>query len=428
VLLLTCTQPFSDFNPGGKNSDTNQPGSGVLPSNTVDYTARIRPAVFDFATVFQVDVDLVIHTYRQDEDTGEMIPFDPDMEDNSIFYTIYDASSSVVVAGVTDGDGKAQTTITVSALEPYIRITASGQGFTASEVTVNNPAEKQRVSAELHIAEAAGGLSARSSVSSSQVSSYSVPSNGVYTIAYEDNFPSVGDADYNDFIARFNFQLTNDARGRLTKLEGWVTAKARAAGYDHRFGFVVNMAGLKGNLTVQNYDPAAPNTPIPVVTSSPVQDTVNVVVFDYTKQAFRRQTGSVTIDNGYPDRPLSEGFSAYFVIENISAVSFAPNPWFADAAPFDPYLYIHNTEFDVHLIGKPPLEGSNNPSYTDAWEFRDEAGFPRALLVPNDWAHPIELNHIENAYARFRNWRESGGIIDQDWYLYPEAGEVFQLP
>lgn len=49
--------------------------------------------------------------------------------------------------------------------------------------------------------------------------------------------------------------------------------------------------------------------------------------------------------------------------------------------------------------------------------FRDANGWPRGLLVPMDWANPIEGTFVENAYPRFNAWRTSFGTTDTDWYL-----------
>ena len=48
-------------------------------------------------------------------------------------------------------------------------------------------------------------------------------------------------------------------------------------------------------------------------------------------------------------------------------------------------------------------------------------GFPWGLLVPPGpygWANPAEGQRIEEPYPRFTRWRESGGELSPDWYLY----------
>ena len=33
-----------------------------------------------------------------------------------------------------------------------------------------------------------------------------------------------------------------------------------------------------------------------------------------------------------------------------------------DRAPYDPYIYVYNTGYDIHLIGEDPLPGSGKSS------------------------------------------------------------------
>ena len=91
-------------------------------------------------------------------------------------------------------------------------------------------------------------------------------------------------------------------------------------------------------------------------------------------------------------------------------------------APYDPYLYIWNTGYDVHLIGRESLPNvplydvqNNLPGDT----FQDANGFPWALLVPMGWESPAETQYIGDAYPLFDSWRESFGTEVPSWYLYP---------
>ncbi len=86
-----------------------------------------------------------------------------------------------------------------------------------------------------------------------------------------------------------------------------------------------------------------------------------------------------------------------------------------DQPPYNPYLFVYNTGYDIHMIGEEPLPGSRDPAGTT---FRDAEGFPWALLVPVDWKHPTERQRIEIPYPRFTLWRQSLGAEFTDWYLH----------
>lgn len=85
---------------------------------------------------------------------------------------------------------------------------------------------------------------------------------------------------------------------------------------------------------------------------------------------------------------------------------------------------IHKTGYDIPLMGKHPLPGSKN---SVSENFADNAGYPRALLVPNDWAYPLERKSIEPAYPGFEIWRMSAGLTASDWYFNVIVELVFPV-
>lgn len=112
----------------------------------------------------------------------------------------------------------------------------------------------------------------------------------------------------------------------------------------------------------------------------------------------------------------------FTITYTVAKTSSTTDVW----APYNPYLVIENPNLsyapDVHLIGKAPLADSENPP--EVTGFRDEDGFPRALLVPDNWMPPTERTHIETAYSDFALWRESLGATNSDWYLYSDAEHI----
>ncbi len=197
-------------------------------------------------------------------------------------------------------------------------------------------------------------------------------------------------------------------------MRGEIEAIARGAGYNHRLGMVINFPGASARLQVKNLNADSKE----IFTSlTDVKERADITLFEQTKLAFTRDAG-VTMDNVYPDKLTSRGHKAIFRLQFGTGIS----PDMIDAIPFDPYLYIYDTGYDVHLIGKPALPESINP--VDTAGFRDDKGYPRALLVPSNWSFPIERHLIDKAYDSFSTWRNSMGQAATDWYLYPRAGEV----
>jgi len=252
----------------------------------------------------------------------------------------------------------------------------------------------------------------------------SIPASNDLRIAFEDNFPELGDGDYNDFVADYRIVEYRSAKNVLVSVEGIARAVARGAGYDHEFGLVIDCEGLTGEVNVLRYDGSGNSIGSEYFSAS---DSVRVILFESSKAAFDRETSVVTMDNVYPDAPVSAGHTTVFTVVFSDQSDASPNEMLT---PYNPYLLIENPSLeyrpDVHLIGDEPLADSENPlGFKD---FRDADGYPRALLVPDDWMPPAERTNIEVAYPYFTPWRESLGATNTDWYFYPIGSEVVSIP
>ena len=67
-----------------------------------------------------------------------------------------------------------------------------------------------------------------------------IPNDTVLTIAFEDNFPNLGDGDYNDLLAYYQVVQIKNNENNITDILGFSEAIAKIAGYNHRFGLRIN--------------------------------------------------------------------------------------------------------------------------------------------------------------------------------------------
>lgn len=226
-----------------------------------------------------------------------------------------------------------------------------------------------------------------------------VPADQYYTISFEDLFPVVGDGDYNDFTGRYGMDHVLNAQNQLVEITGSADAIAKLAGYRHRFGLVLRFPGVSATLDVHKTGSSCGTLSS---TSALVSDLANINLFERTDLAFTSGVGHHTFFTLHFSQPIAQ-----------NAI---------DLPPYDPYVFVHNTGKDVHLIGKPALPGSANPGTPVG--FRDGNGFPWAMLVPQAYKYPKEAMFIENAYPQFILWRQSLGLTNQDWYNFPVAANV----
>lgn len=411
VLLVGCTgQVFVPVLP-------------VTPDDDI-VNDQLRDQQFEYETYLPVAVSIGAVAAT---DGARALVADPE----TVIVEITDSAGHVMFAGAAwDGEAVAGELLLLPETEA-ITISLSAAGYETREIVVEDPTRYESID-RIHAMKAGGDIDPTPDdrdgdgipdVYDSFPDDFrlafvlEIPSDRSLTVAFEDNYPSLGDGDYNDFVGRYRITEYLSGRNEVVRLEGHVEALARGAGFNHEFGIVVRLPGYTGMTSVTVFDPDG----VEVSSHEEVfEDVARLVIFEQTRNAFRRQYWFPHMDNARPELPPSEGFTADFAV-TLDGKFTKPREvdrW----APFDPYLLVHDTGYDVHLIGQEPLPGSLNPEGLDGT--LDENGYPRALLVPEDWLWPVDQEHIEACYPRFADWRETDGADSVDWYLDEPVGDV----
>jgi hypothetical protein len=156
-------------------------------------------------------------------------------------------------------------------------------------------------------------------------------------------------------------------------------------------------------------------------------DKSSVVLFTSTEQAAAPNRVS---DQGVPPvgGQVFHGYRSYVTLSELTPNGTVPPGGGAgstgfdrlgvEAPPYDPYILVHQTGRDIHMIGKPALSGSSGVN-----SFINANGYPWVLIVPSDWAHPAEGAAIWDVYYHFNEWVASSGAAHADWYAL-EAGSA----
>ena len=415
LFLSSCAQTGI----GGSSTDSLS-GSAV---NDV-----LRDGDFAYETV--VSVGLSVGVDLEAATVGSVSVASSGTEEQLVIVTLLDEEGDVLLRGTASEGSTFETEVLVPNVDFDATLQLEASGYEIQEIGIQNLAQYQSVNRRIGMKPGKGDSDTNDADGDGVPDIYDVaptdpyiafyrriPSEKSLTVAFEDNFPELGDGDYNDFIARYTMEEYRDSKNRLVTVNGTVEAIARAAGYDHEFGIVLEHPSQQGDVTVTHYDAHGQIVDGYSETNS---DVSRLVIFRNTKNAFTR-SGGVTMDNPRNGDLDSIGHTAEFLIDFAQAGQADPNAvctWNAN----DPYLLVHDTGFDIHLIGQDPLPGSSNPDSSSS--FRDENGYPRALLVPENWPYPEDQVFIETAYPEFVNWRESSGSDSTDWYLYPDLSVV----
>ena len=378
----------------------------------VDSNYDVARSAGDFAFESYVTVTLDLRITIIDEQ-GEYLPG----EDRAVLITVAAPDGGELFRGMADADGRLEGFFGISAAVSSVILTVEGQDLDSRSLIIENPSTLSVIRRKIQVAAPLLRTRALSSPlpdtdgdgvpdiydaypDDPEIAfEVSFPADGsrFFTVAYEDNFPALGDGDYNDFVV--NYSITaRVVLGKLFAVTGTATALAKVAGYDHEFGLMLRIPGASGTLSTTLNGAAQ-------IQNLPMTEEFRIPLFTSTAEV---------LANG--------GGQASFTI----LLNTTPGTLLTDMppAPFDPYLYIKNTDYDVHLIGQEPLPGSRLTSDED---YRDGDGFPRALLVPGNFSPPGEVTSILDAYPLFQSWVDTEGTEAVDWYFYPESDYVMDL-
>jgi LruC domain-containing protein len=258
-----------------------------------------------------------------------------------------------------------------------------------------------------------------SNVCNPQVSQY--PNESYWaTMAFEDLYPSPGDADYNDMVVNFRIVENYNSENQIETINMEFVPVARGAGFNHSL-----MLSLDGEIDGQTNANALTD---PVFTGGAEVSATYTNLdngISYTKYFSEGQ--DITIFSN--TRSTLAGFANVYSGANVvtpkwtTSVNVSLNDPDANVMGnlthgifnYRPYLSVHNTGQEIDLASINPENG-----------MIDRNGYPFGLIVPSDWAWPAEKANINDVYPYFEEYRQ--WLANEIDYLSPEAAEWFNYP
>lgn len=256
------------------------------------------------------------------------------------------------------------------------------------------------------------------------------------TLAYEDNWPSMGDYDFNDLVVRYRSREVLNAARLVSGLEMDLRLDARG-GVFHS-GFALALPGIVPG-QIRSASLVGPDG-----VSRPIQALAGQTnaVFELFDDAYRYApagTGNncAVYHNTGTNCPIKASTQFKLVLDLTVPVLNFPS------APYDPFIFRTNQTFnsatamyvqgvakgtEVHLPGKAPsdradktLFGTQDDRSTlgSAATYRTAANLPWALNIPNEWAYPAEFVDVVRAFPSLAPWAGSAGSKNADWYVVP---------
>lgn len=241
---------------------------------------------------------------------------------------------------------------------------------------------------------------------------HSPSATGYYIVAYEDEFPSKGDYDLNDLVVAYRVSFGLDAQGLVKTIEGNGYLIARGGLYDHdwhiRIPFNVSTQSA-GEFAL--FSPPEADLSFDRIEAIDVSEDLDIKVFSNTTTLFTNPVASFV--NTLPESDQIRGEKFTFTITLANAVALND----IGAAPFDPYLVVNTTGYEVHLPGNSAVNQNSNNVLRNKDFYVDQNGYPFAHIFPEGWKNPLERVDIGNAYPNLLDFVSSGKKEHVDWYL-----------
>jgi LruC domain-containing protein len=240
---------------------------------------------------------------------------------------------------------------------------------------------------------------------------------GSYSYAFEDNWPSYGDYDMNDFVSDIALTRVQNADNKTTKLI--VNATLRAAGASKRIAAAIQVDGINASdvksVTYSKADLVGTTFPLSsngVETGQtyavlPICDDVHKA-FGYDSPALIN-TGiisvtpvpiTITVEFNSPQKLLTNDDLNVFIV-TAGYTSVRTEVHLNERTPTDK---VNQTQFV-----STNLKSSENP-------YRSSEGLIWGLSIPGSFDYPKETVKITTKYTHFEAWAQSGGADYTTWY------------
>jgi len=206
-----------------------------------------------------------------------------------------------------------------------------------------------------------------------------------YIIAFEDRYPGIGDADFNDAVIRYDIDEFISSANTVPKIV--IRSQVLAAGTNKNAVFAVNVAG-KSYTLIENLKAEIANGWNTRASDKYLPGKVNETTIEFNMPVERKKVGAV---------------------------------------PYDPYLIANGAQHG--RSGKIKSSNEIHLSFVKTLYRKTrfaKNGLTFALLLPVDWVWPAEkVGGIFRAYPDFANWFKSGGRTNSDWYRSYDSDRIF---
>jgi LruC domain-containing protein len=261
------------------------------------------------------------------------------------------------------------------------------------------------------------------------------PSENAYgTLAFEDLWPAFGDYDFNDLVVDYRFQNVLNADNDVVDLLSRFVTRSIGGDFENGFGIQLDLpsasvSSISGSIITENIISFSANG------TEQGQSKATVIAFDNAKSILVNTTGAAFV-NTVSVNPKIDADTMDIAIGFTSPQTIAS----LGQAPFNPFIFVNGDRGrEVHLSGIAPTAlantalfgtGDDNTSANGDNAYRGSNNLPWAINVVGGFNYPEELTDISAAYNFFGAWAQSGGSVNENWYIdFPgniNAADLYQ--
>lgn len=229
---------------------------------------------------------------------------------------------------------------------------------------------------------------------------------GKATVAFEDQWPTLGDYDMNDVVVSYRYNVITNASNNVVSVNASYTLRADGGTFDNGFAvqFPVNRNSVS-SVSGATLESGQTKAVLKIVNN------VHLVL-----NAWNTVVGAATAD--------SVNYSVSFNVGgSVSLASFG-------LGAYNPFIWNgssgYGRGYETHLPGQLPTDlattslfgtlSDNTNVGANRYYVSKNGGLPWAISIPERFDYPIEKSDITGTYTKFATWVQSNGNSYTDWY------------
>ncbi|MEP0714171.1 MAG: LruC domain-containing protein, partial [Algoriphagus sp.] len=252
--------------------------------------------------------------------------------------------------------------------------------------------------------------------------SYYPSATGFGSFAFEDNWPEMGDYDFNDLVVDYQIKQTHNSDNKVVELQPNFKFRAIGAGFRNGFGFSTDLAPSDvKSITGQRLGPNLIKNSSNGTEAN--QSKAVIIVTDNVHELF----GAHAFVNTDPSNATHQPVEVKLTIKLTTPKTRSE----IGSAPYNPFLIVSQDRGrEVHLPSYPPTnlaateyfgEANDNTDVSKNRYYTSKTSLPWAIHTPESFDYPQEKMDVRSGHLRFDDWAKSSGYSYMDWYR-PQIG------